>query len=163
MAASRSRLGVNRACGVVVSGHGVASGAAADPRFPRGTIAMQAPLFRARGVDLAALIGAEPVMGTINVDLTPAAPCVLAPEIELRAVKWSPAVPPENFWLFRAEIDYAHRTHKALIYMPDPTTKPEHHQPSGVVEIIAPRLEELRVEKTVVITADATFIRFLRP
>jgi hypothetical protein len=154
---------VNRACGVVVFGHGVASGAAADPRFPRGTIAMQAPLFRARGVDLAALIGAEPVMGTVNVDLTPAAPRVLVPEIELRAVRWSPTMPAENFWLFRTAIEHVQRTHSALIYMPDPATKPEHHQPSGVVEIIAPRLEGLRLGQMVVITADANFIRFLQP
>ena len=37
--------------GVVVAGHGVASGRASDSPFAAGTIELQAPHFRARGLD----------------------------------------------------------------------------------------------------------------
>ncbi|WP_419826231.1 hypothetical protein [Sphingomonas sp.] len=154
---------MNQASGIVVTGHGVASGRAADPRFPAGTIALQAPLFRARGVDLAALIGAEPVMGTINVDLAPAVPRVLAPEIELRDVVWSPVMPAENFWLFRATVDVPGSLHHALIYMPDPATKPEHHQPGSVIEIIAAHTGGLSGGQKLRISADPSYIRFALP
>ena len=149
-----------RARGIVVAGHGVASGRRPDPRFPSGSIALQAPLFRARGVDLAELLGAEPMMGTINLDVSPLAPTVIQPEIVLPGIVWSSHMPPENFWLFRARLTHADRTYRAVIYMPDPATKPAHFQPARVVEIVAAPVPGLDRGDAVDLAADAAFVRF---
>ncbi len=148
------------ASGIVVAGHGVASGRSSDPRFPGGTIALQVPVFLDRGVDLTDLLGASPFLGTINVDMSPAAPSVIAPEIAVPAVTWSTRVPPENFWLFRAGIAHAAHLYPALIYMPDPATKPDHVQPATVIEIIAPWVPALVVGDTLGVATDQSRLRF---
>ena len=38
--------------GIINKGHGVASGASTSSPYPTGSIAMQAPFFKARGLDL---------------------------------------------------------------------------------------------------------------
>ena len=149
-----------RVSGIVVAGHGVASGQCGDPRFPAGTVAMQAPVFRTRGVDLDALLGAEAFLGTINVDVSPAKPLRIGAEIELTAVAWSPEMPPENFSLLHATIKHAGTLYPALIYMPDPATKPEHFQPASVIELIAPRVPELAGGDVVEVIANLSHIMF---
>jgi hypothetical protein len=47
--------------GQIQIGYGVASGRAHNPRFPQGTIEMQKPFFRERGLDLSPYFS-----GTIN-------------------------------------------------------------------------------------------------
>lgn len=145
--------------GTVVAGHGVASGQGPDRRFPKGTIALQLPLFKARGVDVARILGAEPRRGTINLDIAPFVPVIVRPEFRLADVAWSDLMPPESFMLFRVHLQLGETECPALLYRPDPETKPDHHQPSTVVEIIAASLpiaygDRLRVG------ADAAFLRF---
>lgn len=149
------------ACGIVVAGHGVASGRAGDPRFPGGTIELQIPVFRARGVDFARLLRAEPFVGTINIDISSLTPEVLRPEIALADVTWSPQAPPENFWFFRIMLSHCDQRYDALIYMPDPATKPEHFQPANVIEIIAPPIMGIEVGTRVTIGVEPGFIRFV--
>ena len=146
--------------GIVVAGHGVASGRCPDPRFPSGSIALQAPLFRERGVDLAVIVGGDPVLGTINIDLSPLTPAVAEPEILVPGVTWSNHMPTENFWLFRARLRHAGEMYRAVIYMPDPATKPAHFQPARVVEVIAARVSGLNAGDYVDLAADPAFIRF---
>ena len=124
--------------GVVVRGHGVASGKAGDARFPGGTIAMQAPYFKALGLDLAGYH-----LGTINVDCTPLR-FEPGPDAYLfERVKWHPEMPAETFSIARAVIVHHGVRHPALIYLPHPETKAEHFQPGGVAEIIATRIDGL--------------------
>jgi hypothetical protein len=66
--------GLNGIAGRVVHGHGVASGRSASSPYPRGTIALQAPHFLERGVDLSPFFA-----GTLNVDITPHA--AVPPEV----------------------------------------------------------------------------------
>ena len=63
----------HQATGVVVAGHGVASGRAADSPFAAGTIELQAPHFAALGLDLSPF-----VMATVNLDLAPLLPGITA-------------------------------------------------------------------------------------
>lgn len=37
------------------------------------------------------------------------------------------------------------QTHEGLVYWPHPETKPRHHQPATVIELLLPRLEALTV------------------
>ena len=119
--------------GVVVRGHGVASGRAGDPRFPDGTIAMQVPFFRALGLDLA---GFHP--GTMNVDCAPRSFRPGPGARTFERVKWHPEMPAETFSFARATLVRDGARVPAWIYWPHPETKPEHFQPGGVAEVIAP-------------------------
>lgn len=123
--------------GVVVTGHGVASGHNRDPRFPGGTIAMQTPHFLAAGVDLTGLHPA-----TVNLSIAPMRLVIVAPPVSLRAVRWHPVEPAEDFTFIDCRIGHdADHLVDARIYHPHPETKPEHHQPDTVVEVLAPLLD----------------------
>lgn len=130
--------GPQRARGVVVAGHGVASGRKDDARFPGGTLAMQRPHFEAGGLDL------EPYAhGTVNLDVAPLRFEPLAPRWTFRELRWHPTEPPEDFSFAEARLSWRGREVAALVYWPHPETKPEHHQPGGVVEVMAPWLDGL--------------------
>ena len=51
--------------GIVVRGHGAASGRGSD-RYPEGTLAAQIPIFAGLGLDLS-----DMYRGTLNVDVAP--------------------------------------------------------------------------------------------
>ena len=121
--------------GKLVRGHRVASGLNRDPKFPGGSLAMQVPFFRERGLDL----GGWP-MGTLNVSIAPSRTVVRRPKVTFRAVKWHPTEPAEDFSFFDASI----RSPKGewvdgLVYYPHPETKPAHLQPPGLIEVLASR------------------------
>ena len=129
---------IDKISGVVVRGHGVASGRAGDPRFPDGTIAMQIPFFRALGLDLG---GFHP--GTINIDCTPLRFRPGPGAVLFERVKWHLETPAETFSFARATLVRDGARHSAWIYYPHPETKPEHFQPGGVAEVIAPLVPDL--------------------
>jgi hypothetical protein len=126
------------ATGVVVTGHGVASGRSGDPRFPSGTLGLQFPIFARLGVGLD-----DVHPGTINVELDHGPIDLDEPDHHLPSVKWHDEMPPEDFSLWRVSLIHAGRTWPALVYRPHPETKPEHHQPADVVEILAPLIPDL--------------------
>ena len=124
--------------GTIIQGHQVASGKAKDPRFPNGTLALQAPIFATKGFTIDTY---HP--GTINVSIAPLTYEILKPIRTFRNVKWHPDTPPEDFSFFNCRIRLADDTDyiDALVYRPHPETKPEHFQNPSVLEIIAPRME----------------------
>ncbi len=134
------------ASGTLVAGHGVASGANGDPRFPGGTIAMQAPHFAAAGVDIGRYHPA-----TMNVSVAPRRLVVTAPQATLRQVRWHPTEPAEDFSFVACRVTAGGVTVDGLVYRPHPETKPEHYQPDSVVEILAPYLGELPPGTTVTV------------
>jgi hypothetical protein len=118
--------------GTVKAGYGVASGRAADPRFPGGTIAMQMPFFQAGGLDLTAYFP-----GTLNLAIAPHTYQILQAKQTFRNLKWSPTEPAEDFSFFDCLIQWQnHSPQPGLIYYPHPETKPEHFQAADVLEII---------------------------
>lgn len=90
---SRQRVAVE---GVVVRGHGVASGLSPSTPYPGGTIALQLPHFAARGLDLSSIHPA-----TINVDITPCRLSILRPAHTFRDVQWTNLHGPETFSFMR--------------------------------------------------------------
>lgn len=122
--------------GTVIRGHQVASGAARDERFPEGTLKMQLPFFRERGLDLSSFH-----LATLNVSFEDGRPELGEPGRTFRGVKWHPTEPAEDFSFFPCRIcepetdDFV----EALIYFPHPETKPEHEQPEDVLEVLAIR------------------------
>lgn len=122
--------------GVVVAGHGVASGQAADSPFATGTIEMQAPHFAQRGLDLSPF-----VMATVNLDIAPLH--LHEPRVTLPDVRWTQVHGPETFSFVDCRVRRGERTHVGLVYVPHPETKPMHHQPASVIELLLPPLPAL--------------------
>jgi hypothetical protein len=123
--------------GVVVAGHGVASGAGQDRRYPAGTIRLQQPFFLERGIDLS---GYYP--GTLNVDLAPVVPAPRHPCFD-GVIRWFEDL-EERFILSPVEVEAKGARHAGLWYYPHPDTKPAHFQPGTVVELLLPWIDGLR-------------------
>ncbi|MFN2456184.1 MAG: hypothetical protein ABR577_18425 [Pyrinomonadaceae bacterium] len=137
--------------GVVIKGHEVASGRASDARFPGGTIAMQKPFFRERGLDLD-----QYYSGTINISIAPYRYKIKKAKCTFRNVKWSQDVPPEDFSFFDCRIIHANgEAADGLLYYPHPETKPQHFQPAGVLEVLTSHIEGLRYGMELIIELDS--------
>lgn len=130
--------------GVVVAGHGAASGASGS--YPGGTLALQIPHFLARGLDLRGYH-----LGTINVDISPLRFVPRRPAITVRDVAWTDRIPPEDFSFFPCELEHAGVRHDGLVYYPHPETKVEHFQNESIVEVLSDHLAGLAVGDTVVL------------
>ncbi|KRE35918.1 hypothetical protein ASG73_14660 [Janibacter sp. Soil728] len=124
--------------GVVVAGHGVASGRASDSPFAAGTIELQAPHFAARGLDLAPF-----VMATVNLDVAPLTLVLRRPRWTFADVRWTDVHGPETFSFVECTVRRGEEEYAGLVYLPHPETKPMHHQPSTVLELLLPRLAGL--------------------
>ncbi|MEM9948113.1 MAG: hypothetical protein AAF810_18910, partial [Cyanobacteria bacterium P01_D01_bin.36] len=70
---------------------------------------------------------------------------IISAKHTFRNVKWSPNEPAEDFSFFDCRVS-AKEINKTngLIYYPHPDTKPEHFQPSDILEVILPFIEGLR-------------------
>jgi hypothetical protein len=124
--------------GVVIPGHRIASGTSeTDRRFPRGSIAMQAPHFKRQGLDLTAYFGGDFFTGTLNVSIEPQIWEIVKPEYTMRAVRWTDLQPAENFFLSPAALAYRGQSYRAMLYIPDPATKPTHFNPPYIVDVLA--------------------------
>lgn len=123
--------------GVVVRGHRVASGLGGDPRFPDGTIAPQLSALRRIVPGLDSWLGGAPHPGTINVCMLGGRVLLGEPEVRTGPVRWTEVFPPECFLLSRAVLRHCNADHPALLYVPDPATKPDHHQADDVIELLA--------------------------
>ena len=146
--------------GVVARGHRVASGAAGDPRFPRGTILPQLPFFRAALPDWDAYLAAPAFPGTINVKVNGTVETV-APEIFVPAVRWTTHFPPENFYLSRGGIMHGGSRYPAFLYIPDPVTKPDHVQGARIIELLAAHVPGLTYGAPVSILFQSGAIRLI--
>ena len=118
----------------VVRGYGVASGSNNNPRFPGGTLRMQAPYFLERGLDLGQFH-----LGTVNLSIAPQTYRVVHPHITFRHVQWHPTEPAEDFSFFDVRLVHPIQGPvEGLIYYPHPDTKPEHFQQPDVLELLLP-------------------------
>ncbi len=117
--------------GIVVQGHGVASGMAENSRYPRSTIRMQKPFFRERGVDLSLFHE-----GTLNVSIQPYVFKMIKPWHTFRQIEWTTLHPPEDFSFSRCTVLFENTQYPGLIYYPHPETKETHFQDPSVLEIL---------------------------
>ncbi len=135
----------------VLRGHQVASGRGGDPRFPGGTIRMQAPHFAALGLDLSLFYP-----GTLNVSVAPLRYRIVRPRATFRGVRWHPTQPAEDFSFFDVRlVREGLPAVDGLIYYPHPDTKPEHFQPAEVLELLLPFVEGLGVATEVTLAIPA--------
>jgi hypothetical protein len=128
--------------GRVVSGHGVASGRSAGTQgnpYPQGSIAMQAPLFKAMGLDLSHCF-----LGTVNLDTAPQTWHLLQADHRFDALRWTHLHPPETFSFMALQVQWQGTWHEGWLYYPHPETKAAHFQSRSVMELIMPRLMGLQ-------------------
>jgi hypothetical protein len=140
-----------RVFGRVVRGHEVAGGPTSDPRFPDGTLVLQWPLFEELGLDLAGLHRA-----TVNVATGPVRVRLTDPAHTFRHVRWHPDVPPEDFSFVPCRVTVGTaRPLTGWVYHPHPETKPAHHQPDDVLELLLPFAKEIHREAVVAVDLPA--------
>jgi hypothetical protein len=145
---------VDQLKGIVVRGHQVAS--KASEHYPAGTIAMQTPFFRERGLDLSTFHPA-----TINISIEPFQFRIAGEDYLFRNIEWTDRHPPEDFSFSRCRIkldgvDGA--WHEGWIYYPHPETKARHHQNASVIEVIAPYVDNLEYGSHLLIHLNETHI-----
>jgi len=119
----------------VVQGYGVASGSSPDSPYPRGSIELQKPFFKKRGVLLDSFFN-----GTLNLHYRGPELRLLQADFTLHRVKWSRVIQAEDFSFVQASLRFNSRQYPALIYYPHPQTKPMHHQAPTVLELLAPHI-----------------------
>ena len=148
--------------GILVSGHGVASGRAPDCPYPAGTIAMQAPLFLEHGLDLSRLEQA-----TLNLDFAPGEWRLRDPDHHMPLLRWCEQHPPEtfSFWsvVLRRLVDSPAGVVSALIYYPHPETKRAHHHSASRLELLAPPLPGVTLGERFEVGIDPRRCRLIQP
>ena len=121
---------------VLTAGRGAASGQREYQELG-GSIALQKPLFKARGLDLEGFYN-----GTLNADISPRKARLVRPYLTLENVKWHPRMPAETFSFSPAVVSIGEYTAQALIYHPHADTKGPYGKPTPetLLEILAPPL-----------------------
>ncbi len=140
--------------GIVVPGHGVASGSSPGSPYPQGSVIMQMPFFKALGLDLS-----DCWPGTVNVSIAPKAWTLLQADYCFEHLAWTHLHPPETFSFVRGLLIWRSQTVNAWVYRPHPETKTTHHQANTTVELIAPHMEGLAYGDAVQIVFSVASIR----
>ena len=122
--------------GIIIKGHGVASGRNLIDQM--GTIERQKSYFLARGLDLSHCFN-----GTINVDIKPLTVARINADLYFEAVDWNKNIGHENFSLVHCVIWFNGASSAGYIYYPDPQPKPGHFHSSSTLELIAPKIKHI--------------------
>lgn len=125
---------VMRVAGVLVRGHRVAS--RESEHYPQGTIEMQAPFFKERGLDLSGFFS-----GTLNISIAPRTFRIQNARFHFPAVHWTNKHPPEHFSFSPCRLIFKDREFQGLIYYPHPETKARHYQNDSMIEVLAPWID----------------------
>jgi hypothetical protein len=130
--------------GIVERGHQVASGKAEDNPYPSGTIKMQKPFFKERGLDLEFNSkGIRLYEGTLNVSINPYVFSMKHTEFTFPHVEWTTLHPPEDFSFSCCKVIFDDIEYEGWIYYPNPKTKKTHFQNPSILEIISPLIPNI--------------------
>ena len=124
--------------GTVIMGRGWTSGHAKDCPYPNGTVGLQLPHFRKRGLDLGTFYP-----GTLNVSIAPRKFKLHNPEFTFQNVKWHAGHRPEDFSFSRCWINYEQQRVQGVVYYPHPETKVNYFLDDSTFEIIAEYLDSI--------------------
>ena len=124
--------------GVVQRGHGVASGRGPNSPYPISSLRMQAPFFKARGLDLSPYFE-----GTLNLSIAPHTFKLLTPQFTFPRVAWTTLHPPETFSFSACRVIYRDASYDGWVYYPHPETKIRHFQDPTIIEVITTFIPEL--------------------
>ena len=143
-----------------VQGYGVASGRSPDSPYPAGTIALQAPFFAERGLDLSGCFA-----GTLNLAVTGGEWRLRDPRLRVEQLAWTPLHAPETFSFWPCRLRWAGAASELAgwIYWPHPETKPCHRQPPDQLEVLAPWIPELERLSGLELGVDRRHCRWIQP
>lgn len=138
----------------------MASGQAADSPYPAGTIALQAPHFRAAGLDLSSCFP-----GTLNLAFPGGEWRLRDPSWHVPALRWTDRHPPEtfSFWPVRLRWRGAAAPVEGWIYWPHPETKQCHFQPPDRLEVLAPWIPAIATAQDLELGVDGRRCRWIQP
>ena len=135
--------------GVVIQGHRIASGLSDISPYPKGSLEMQAPHFREKGLDLE-----KYHLGTLNIDISPRQFKILDATYKFVDVEWAEGFPAETFSFVECEVCFDGKTFNALIYYPHPETKIGHFQSSATIEVMASKIDRISYGSSVDLIID---------
>lgn len=130
--------------GVVQRGHGVASGRGPNSPYPISSLHMQAPFFKAHGLDLSPYFE-----GTLNLSLAPHTFKLIRPQFTFPLVAWTTLHPPETFSFSACRVIYREARYDGWVYYPHPETKIRHFQDPTIIEVITTFIPDLAYGGTV--------------
>ena len=143
--------------GTVQRGHQIASGLAENSPYGAGSIALQTPFFRSKGLDLSTYYP-----GTINLSIAPHRFQIRQPFWQIQALEWTSHHPPETFSFFQARLVFKDQTYPGLIYYPHPETKQTHFQSASILEILAPKVANLAYGDRLSLSLNPSEIEIIR-
>jgi len=123
--------------GTIIQGYRVASAPSKD--YPYGALDRQRPIFKLRGLDLAAFFN-----GTLNIDIRPHSFKLIKPEFTFKHVEWTDLHPPEHFSFSRCRVIFKTIEYDGWVYYPHPETKLRHFQNPSLLEVIAVPIPEIK-------------------
>ena len=129
----------------IKQGHKIASGLAENSPYPEGSITMQIPHFKARGIDLSDYYPA-----TLNLSIAPHAFEMLNPELTVPGVYWAKGFDAEDFSFSQCEIIFNDKPYKGFIYYPHPDTKLDHFHSASVLEVICQYVPDISYGDSVI-------------
>ncbi len=141
---------------VLVPGYGVASGTGAKSPHPAGSIELQLPHFRARGLDLDRYF-----LGTLNLKLEAKSFTLTNPRYNFAQIRWTELHGPEDFSFSPCRIEFRSVRYDGLIYYPHPSTKPAHYQPANVIEVLSEKIPNISDGARVVLFVDSGEVEIL--
>jgi hypothetical protein len=141
-------------------GHGVASGRSSASPYPAGTIALQSPLFAARGIDLSPYYP-----GTLNLGFDDTRWQLSRPDARVEQLHWTDRHPPETFSFWSVALRWQGQAEPVagLIYWPHPETKRAHHQDPDRLEVLAPWISGIASAQVLELGVDPGRCRRIRP
>jgi hypothetical protein len=127
-----------RVDGVVMRGHGVASGRGPHSPYPISSLHMQKPFFKERGLDLAGYFE-----GTLNLSIAPHTFKLIKPQFTFPLVAWTTLHPPETFSFSACRVIHHAIDYAGWVYYPHPETKIRHFQDPTIIEVITMFMPDL--------------------
>ncbi|OUC16700.1 MAG: hypothetical protein B0A82_00265 [Alkalinema sp. CACIAM 70d] len=136
--------------GIVTPGYQVASGRSLTSPYPAGTLELQLPFFKARGLDLS-----DCFLGTLNVSIAPHTFEICQPAHTFAEVQWIEGFASETFSFCHSWVVVGESLYSGWVYYPHPETKLDHFQDPSILEIVAPLIPDLRYGDRVQLVLDA--------
>ena len=143
--------------GTLKKGYRVASGPSkAYPEY--GSIEKQKPYFKKLGLDLDHTFN-----GTLNISIAPYEFEMKKPQHRFKKVKWTELTNAEDFSFSQCKIRFQGKEYTGWVYYPDPKTKKNHFQSASTIEILAPRIPNIKYRNKLEISLNTTEIKIICP